>query len=54
MSKTKRVNEITVAPEGLFKNVVKTPLSNTKPKSEEQLPEFLASNMKNREAKNRR
>jgi len=54
MSKTKPVKEISLAPEGVFKNVVKTPLSSTKPKSEEQLPEFLASNMKNREAKNRR
>jgi hypothetical protein len=40
-----------LAPVGVFREAVKTILSNSKKKSDEQLAEFQASNAKKREAK---
>ena len=51
MSKLKPAKEVTLAPVGFFRDTVNVIVSNSKPKSDEQLAEFRASNAKKREAK---
>jgi len=51
MSKSKPAKDVTLAPIGVFKDSVKTILSNTKQQSDRQLSEFQASNARKREAK---
>ena len=51
MPKTKPAKDIVLAPVGVFKDAVKTILSNSKKKSDEQLAEIQASNARKREAK---
>ena len=51
MSKTKPIKDVALAPVGVFKDAVKTILSNSKKKSDEQLAEFQASNARKRDAK---
>jgi len=40
MSKTKPTKDVVLAPIGVFKNAVKTILSNSKKKSDEQLGDY--------------
>jgi hypothetical protein len=51
MPKTKPAKDIVLAPVAVFKNAVKTILSNSKQKSDAQLSEMQASNAKKRAAK---
>ena len=51
MGKSRSKTDIVLAPVRVFKNAVKTILSNSKRQSDEQLAEFQASNRKKREAK---